>query len=89
MANALSANVWRIDTSGDLNGVQDICGVKLIGGGASATLSITKKGSSTVIYQAQANSSSETWNPDAEFRSPVGLTITITGTGAVAYLYRK
>lgn len=88
MSNARAQNVWVIDTTGQISGSYCIDNIKLIGGSGAATLTIKADDTNgAVVYQARAAISTDNYDHDIELELKNGFYVTISGTGAKAYLY--
>lgn len=86
MANARSANVIVVDTTGALSEALKVVGIKYIAG--SGTPSVSIKGgasaSGTVVYEEDAATDKF---EQVLISDSKGLYITVAGTGTKAYLY--
>ena len=88
MANYRTQNVWVIDTSAQIDGAFCIDSVKLIGGSGASTVTIKADNTSgAVVYQARAAIGVDNYDNDLEIEVKNGMYITMSGTGAIAYLY--
>lgn len=90
MANTWTGSVWKVDTSGSFPlGYAYVVGVKIVGGSATASLTLTSDGSSgATIYTDSVASGAEKFE-QVNMGRVTNLYATISGTGAVAYIYCK
>jgi len=88
MANTRAQNVWVIDTAAQIDGSFCIDNVKLIGGSGASTVTIKADSTSgAVVYQARAAINTDNYDHDIELEVKNGMYVTVSGTGAIAYLY--
>lgn len=86
MANTKAANVWYIDTTGDIDAVVNISHIKFYRTTGSGTVEIRKKGQTQLIWDFTGSSNIF---EDVEIRSNTGLSFVVSGTGTRIYLYEK
>jgi hypothetical protein len=91
MSNVRSENVYIIDTSGALSDTVTIRSIKFVAGTGAASCSVKSGGSSgTVVWTAATTADAqETYNAEVWIHLPAGDSpyISVSGTGAKAYLY--
>ena len=86
--NVRKQNVWKVLETGQLSDRFTICGIKLIGGSDATSVSIqADSDAGAVVYEARCDANIDVWDPDLELQMKAGAYVTISGTGAIAYLY--